>query len=320
MLRSILIYLSKASWAKKIVTGWTFAWRAASRFIAGEKLDDALKVIRVMNQKGIYTTLDHLGENTHTREDTQRATQEIINILEAITEQSVQSNVSIKLTQIGLLIDDNLCEDNLIKILDTAQKLDNFIRIDIEDATCVDRTINLLWYMREEKKYLCVGMGIQAYLYRSHDDIKNLLQIGAPIRLCKGAYKEPPEIAFPKKKDVDLNFDQLTQVSLDMALGTDSPKTSDNGIIPPLVALATHDVNRINFALDYAREIGLSKRKLEFQLLFGIRRDLQDKLVSEGYPVRVYVPYGTEWYPYFTRRLAERPANLWFFISNYFRN
>lgn len=319
MLRSSLIYLSKADWARQVVTNWPVAWRAASRFVAGEKLEDAIVVVKMLNQKGINATLDHLGEHTNSPEIAIRAAQDVIDILNCIHLAGVRSNVSIKLTQIGLSVDEELCQANLRRILQRAKELGCFVRIDMEDSPCVDKTLALFMEMQDSYGFRNVGVVIQAYLYRSERDIHELGEQAAPVRLCKGAYKEPAEIAYPKKADVDANFDRLAGILLDQSLALGSPEISDDGIIPPLPALATHDEQRIEFAKDYACRIGLPKKALEFQMLHGIRRDLQESLAVEGYPVRVYVPYGTEWYPYFTRRLAERPANLWFFLSNLIR-
>ncbi len=319
MLRSILIYLSQASWARRIVTGWAFAWRAASRFVAGEKIEDAIRTITELNQKGINATLDHLGEHTTTPADANRATQDILDIFDKIAETGVKSNVSIKLTQIGLALDDKLCTENLASILKRAQESNNFVRIDMEDSPWVEVTLKQYRQMRFDRSLDNVGVVIQSYLYRSEGDIRQLNEECTRVRLCKGAYKEPPDRAFPKKGDVDANYDRLARMLIDNSLEMGCPTVSQDGRIPPTAAIATHDERRIEYAKGYARQSGLPKDALEFQMLHGIRRDLQESLVKEGYPVRVYVPYGTEWYPYFTRRLAERPANLWFFLSNLIR-
>ena len=319
MLRSILIYLSKAAWARQIVTKWDFAWRAASRFIAGEELEDAIRVIKVLNAKGINATLDELGEHTSSPEKACRATQDILRMLHTMNQAGVQSNVSIKLTQIGLALDENLCAENLQRILETAKVYDTFVRIDMEDSQWVEKTLDLYRRMIYDCRCENVGVVIQSYLYRSKEDVERLTAEGARVRLCKGAYKEPPEIAYPQKSDVDANFDRLTAALIDGALAMGAPALSADGKIPPIPAIASHDEKRIEYAKAYAQERGLSKQAIEFQMLHGIRRDLQEQLCAEGYPVRVYVPWGTEWYPYFTRRLAERPANVWFFISNFFR-
>jgi proline dehydrogenase len=319
MLRSILIYLSKASWAKKIVTQWSFARRAASRFIAGERLDDAIQVVKDLNAKGINATLDELGEHTTTPERACFATQDILRMLKTMHQAGVCSNVSIKLTQIGLALDENLCAENLQRILETAKRYGTFVRIDMEDSQWVEKTIGLYRRMIYDCRCENVGVVIQAYLYRSQEDVARLVAEGARVRLCKGAYKEPPEVAFPQKKDVDTSFDRLTAALIDGAVALGAPVLSTDGKIPPIPAIASHDEKRIGFAKSYARDQGLPKQAIEFQMLHGIRRDLQDRLSAEGYPVRVYVPWGTEWYPYYIRRLAERPANVWFFISNYFR-
>jgi proline dehydrogenase len=318
MLRSFLIYLSKAAWAQNLVTSWGFAWRAASRFVAGSKLEDAMRVVRELNAKGINATLDHLGEHTNTPEEAQQATDDIFTTLDALgADPDVQSNVSIKLTQIGLGLDESMCAENLERILARARQNRNFIRIDIEDTPYTDKTINLYYAMRD-KGYDNVGMAVQSYLYRAEADTRRMVQDGTTIRLVKGAYNEPPDKAFPRKADVDANFDLLTKILIDASLASNSAISAD-GRVPPIPAIATHDDRRVVFAKNYAEKAGLPKSGLEFQMLNGIRRDLQEALVKEGYPVRVYVPFGTHWYPYFMRRLAERPANIWFFISNFFR-
>jgi len=319
MFRSIFIYLSKAAWARKIVTGWKFAWRAASRFVAGEKLEDAIVVVKKLNDKGINATLDHLGEHTTNAEEALRATQDVLKIFDAIEQSNVRSNVSIKLTQLGLAVDEDLCAENLRCILERARQAGSYVRIDMEDSPWVDKTLEMYRKVRFEYGLENVGVVIQAYLYRSEQDILRLREECTGVRLCKGAYKEPPDVAFPKKKDLDANFDHLARLLIDGALQRGCPELSENGKIPPPPVLATHDPRRILNAKSYAQQIGLPKRAMEFQMLNGIRRNLQESLAAEGYPVRIYVPYGTEWYPYYVRRLAERPANLWFFVSNFFR-
>lgn len=318
MLRSFLIYLSKAVWAQKVVMGWGLAWRSASRFVAGTGLEDALRVVRELNAKGINATLDHLGEHTTTPEEAQLATDDIFQTLDALgKDASLRGNVSIKLTQIGLGLDESLCAENLERILGRAKQNRTFIRIDIEDTPYTDKTIGLYHLMRG-KGFANVGMAVQSYLYRAEADLRKMLEDQTRIRLVKGAYKEPADKAYPRKADVDANFDLLSKMLIDAAQTANS-KISTDGRVPPIPAIATHDEKRIAFAIQYADKIDLPKEGLEFQMLFGIRRDLQEKLSKQGYPVRVYVPFGTHWYPYYMRRLAERPANIWFFISNYFR-
>ncbi len=317
MLRSFFIFLSKATWARKIVTGWSVAWQMASRFVAGDKLEDAIHAIQELNAKGINATLDHLGEHTTTPDKARQATKDILDALGAVSHSGVRANVSIKLTQIGCLLNQGLCEDNLIRILERAAEQGNFVRIDMEDSTVTQATLDILRQVRA-KGFDNVGIVIQSYLYRSEEDVRKLVEDGFTVRLCKGAYKEPAEVAFPKKTDVDANFDRLAKLLIDASLTTDAPRLSRNGKFPPIPALATHDERRVTFGKNYAQGIGLPKDALEFQMLYGIRRDIQEQLTEEGYPVRVYVPYGTEWYPFFMRRLAERPANVWFFVSNLF--
>ena len=320
MLRSFLIYLSKAGWAQRMVTGWKLAWQTASRFVAGESIPDAIRVVRELNEKGIVATLDQLGEHTSTTEEATHSTEGILEILDEIDKAGVKSNVSIKLTQIGMGLDDSLCLENLTRILHRAKGYKNFVRIDMEDTPYTDTTIELLnSVMNDGFNIRTVGLVVQSCLYRTEEDTRKLLEKEVRFRLVKGAYSEPPDKAYPKKADVDANFDLLTKILIDAALEIDSPSLSEDGRIPPVPAIATHDEKRIDFAKQYAEKVGLPKEALEFQMLYGIRRDLQDQLAAEGYPVRVYVPFGTHWYPYFMRRLAERPANIWFFISNFFR-
>ncbi len=318
MLRSFIIYLSKAAWAQNLVTNWGFAWRTASRFIAGTKLEQAMNVVRELNAKGINATLDHLGEHTNTPEEAQQATDDIFATLDALGADPVaRGNVSIKLTQIGLGLDESICAQNLERILARAKRNNTFVRVDIEDTPYTDKTINMYYAMRE-KGYENVGMAVQSYLFRAEADTRRMAQDGVPIRLVKGAYKEPPDKAFPKKADVDANYDLLSKILIDASVAFNT-KLANNGRVPPIPAIASHDEKRIAFAKSYAEKAGLPKDGLEFQMLYGIRRDLQEKLAKEGYPVRVYVPFGTHWYPYFMRRLAERPANIWFFVSNFFK-
>lgn len=320
MLRSFLIYLSKAGWAQRMVTGWKLAWQTASRFVAGESIPDAIRVIQELNQKGIVATLDQLGEHTTTAEEATHSTEGILEILDEIDKADVKSNVSIKLTQIGMGLDDSLCLENLTRILHRAKGYKNFVRIDMEDSPYTDTTIELLnSTLSDGFNIQTVGLVVQSCLYRTEEDTRKLLERGVRFRLVKGAYSEPPDKAYPKKADVDANFDLLTKILIDAAMEAQSPGLSEDGRIPPVPAIGTHDEKRIDFAKQYAEKVGLPKEALEFQMLYGIRRDLQEQLAAEGYPVRVYVPFGTHWYPYFMRRLAERPANIWFFISNFFK-
>ncbi|MGD2159313.1 MAG: proline dehydrogenase family protein [Anaerolineales bacterium] len=319
MLRTILIYLSKSKWARQFLTQWRFTWRAVSRFVAGERPQDAINAIRELNAKGIVATLDHLGENVTNAEEAYRSADDIIHILSLVNQEGVRSGVSIKLSQIGLALGEEICEPNLRRILSQAKEINSFVRIDMEDSPYTEATLKLFHQMQCSGFADDVGIVIQAYLYRSEEDVRKLVDAGAKVRLCKGAYKESSKIAFPKKSEVDENFDLLTSILIDGAMERGSPEISKDGITPPIPAIATHDEDRIAFAKLYAEQVRLTNEALEFQMLYGIRRRLQRQLAEEGYPVRVYVPYGTEWYPYFMRRLAERPANLWFLLSNLFK-
>lgn len=315
-MRTFLIYLSKARWIKKIITRWGLARNVASRFVAGESLEEAIQVAEKLNRRSFTVSLDQLGEDTTNLKEANLSTGEVLNILERIEAANVQSNVSIKLTQIGLGLDEAVCLDNLVRILSKAQQLNTFVRIDMEDSARVQATLRIFAKIQSEYKFENVGVVIQSYLFRSHSDTKKLLDQNTRIRVVKGAYKEPPEIAFPKKRDVDKCFDEITMLLLDHSINGSSLEASGAGKFPPVAAIATHDSKRIEFAKKYAEEINLPKPKFEFQMLYGIRRDLQNDLIQQGYNVRIYVPFGSEWYSYFMRRLAERPANLWFFISS----
>lgn len=320
MLRSILIYLSKAAWAQKLVTSWGPAKYAASRFVAGDDINDALRAVRELNQKSINATLDHLGEHTSTTDEAETATDDIFLILNEIDQAGARANISIKLTQIGMGLDEEICRQNLVRILEQAKQCNNFLRIDMEDTPYTDMTISLYLSMLQRGFNTChVGLVMQSYLYRTEADLRKLLNYRTHIRLVKGAYNEPPDKAFPMKADVDANFDLLAKLMIDAARQIEQNRISPDGRIPPVAAIASHDEKRIAFAKQYAEKVALPKDAIEFQMLYGIRRDLQEQLVKEGYPVRVYVPYGIHWYPYFMRRLAERPANIWFFISNFLR-
>lgn len=241
MLRSLLIYLSQAKWARRMVTSWEFARRAASRFIAGEELDDAIKVVKTLNIKKINATLDHLGEHTSNPEIACQATHDIIEVLKRIEQEGVRSNVSIKLTQIGLAVDEDLCVENLNRILDTAVELNTFVRIDMEDSQWVEKTLKIFHAAQDRCSCNNVGIVIQSYLYRSEEDVDALLETASRIRLCKGAYKEPEEIAFPEKSDVDANFDLIVKQLLNGSMENSHPEISDDGKIPPIPAIATHD-------------------------------------------------------------------------------
>ncbi len=318
MLRALLLYLSKAAWARRWLTRWAVTRRVADRFVAGDTLADAVRITRQLNAEGLLVTLDHLGEFTTNPDEARQATDDLITLAETIQREHLRAGISLKLTQLGLALDENLAADNLARILAVTQPKGIFVRIDMEDSPWVDATLRIYDALRGQG-YDLLGVVIQAYLYRSEGDLRRLMQIPARVRLVKGAYQEPPEVAYPKKRDVDANYDRLTRLLLDATQAAGAPPVSDDGRVPPLPAIATHDENRIAYARDYAAHLGLPKAAVEFQMLFGVRRQLQRQLAQAGYPVRIYVPYGTEWYPYFMRRLAERPANLMFFLRNLFR-
>ena len=314
MLREFFLALSHARWAQDLITRFPPAWSMASRFISGQNAAEAISVIRGLNGKGLHVTLDFLGESVTTRAEATRAADEYVSTLGQIAASGVRANVSLKLTQFGLKLDPRFCLDNVRRVVDQARTAGTFLRVDMEDTPHTDQTLAVVRDLRAE--YANVGVVLQAYLYRTEQDLTALTDAHIPIRLCKGAYQEPADKAFPRKADVDENFIKLTRLLLDRAAVTPPPA---DGRFPPLAALATHDEKMIMAAQQYAAEKAVPRDRFEFQMLFGIRRELQEQLVRDGYAVRVYVPYGTHWYPYFMRRLAERPANIWFFISNYFR-
>ncbi len=315
MLRSFFISLSKAGWAQRTITRWGVTRRAARRFVPGESIAGAIHAVQELNQMGIDATLDFLGENTTNVEEAHAAVEEILNALDAIQAAGVRSNVSIKLSQFGLTLDEGLCRENLRRILQRAREYENFIRIDMEDSVVTEKTLGMLDWARREG-FENAGIVIQAYLHRSQADIERLAGEGARVRLCKGAYKEPGTVAFQKKADVCASYDRLTTRMLEEAKTRGMARS---GKFPPLGAIATHDPQRIEHAKKEIKRLSLPVELVEFQQLYGMRRDLQEALAKEGFGVRVYVPYGTHWYPYFMRRLAERPENVWFFLSNFFR-
>ncbi len=318
MLRSFFISLARSAWAQRTLPGWRITKKLASRFIAGESLDEAIQVIRQLNERGIQASIDYLGENTTTLDAASLAVEEIIQILEKINLSGVRANISIKLSQIGLNLDADFCQKNLTEILTKASQWGNFIRIDMEDSSLTEKTVGAYIGARQLKMDNC-GIVIQSYLYRSQADIQRMLAFNGKVRLCKGAYQEPPEIAFRKKREVDENYEQLADLLMNGAIKAGAPRLSADGRTPPLPAFATHDERLIRKICTSAANLNLPQDAVEFQMLYGIRRDLQDRLASGGYPVRVYVPYGTHWFPYFMRRLGERPANVWFFLANFFR-
>ncbi len=311
IMRSVLLYLARSRTARKVLMRLPGATRVARRFVAGETLAEGIDAIRALNEKGILATLDHLGENVFTEADAARATQAYLDLLDAIAQAGVKTNASLKLTQLGLDISPELCLNNMRCILERAAQHNNFIRIDMEGSAYTEQTLNIYRTLRDVHGFQKqVGVVIQAYLFRSEADVRALAAEGANIRLCKGAYKEPPQIAFPNKRDVDANFVKLAEIFL-------APEACQQGAY---IAVATHDDNMINAVKHYAAAHSIPKDRFEFQMLYGVRSATLQALAAEGYKVRVYVPYGTEWYPYFMRRLAERPANVWFILKNTFRN
>jgi len=302
--KSLLLRLSRSAPLRDFIVGFSVARRMSRRFVAGETLEEAIEAIRSLNQRGILATIDHLGEDVTSQEEARQAVEEYLRALDGLAESGVDSGVSLKLTQMGLDIDQSFCQENVAQIVEKAKRHGIFVRIDIEGSPHTERTIQVYRALRQ--RYDNVGIAIQSYLYRSEDDVRQMIPQGLNVRLCKGAYDEPPDIAFPDKKDVDANLIKL----MEMLLTEEARKA---GCYP---ALATHDEKIINWCKEHVRKEGIGKEEFEFQMLYGIRPQLQEELADQGYRVRAYVPYGDSWYPYFMRRLAERPANLFFLLKN----
>ncbi len=302
LLRHILITLSQSARARQLMIQHGPARKLARRFIAGETLDEAIAVVRELNLNGIQATLDHLGENVADQEDAWRATEEYQQLAQRIAWEALQSSISVKPTHLGLDFGEDFCYSQLHAIVHTAQQLNLTVEVDMEGSAYTQSTLNIVRRLLDH--YHNLRVALQAYLYRTEEDLRRLIARGGSVRLCKGAYDEPSAIAWRSKKEVDASYARLMR----MMLGEQALR---NGFYP---ALATHDHNLILQAEREAALRNIGKDQFEFQMLYGVRRDWQRRLAMDGYRVRVYVPYGTQWYPYFMRRLAERPANVLFII------
>jgi len=298
-MRELLLRLSERKRLAPLIMRNRASRRVARRFVAGQTLEDAVAAARALNDSGRAVSLDLLGENVSNEAGARRAAESYVAIFDRIAQERLDANVSLKLTQLGLDLSQPRCVELLEGIVAHAARLGNFVRIDMEGSAYTERTVQIAKQVRA--KYENVGAVMQAYLRQTEADVSSLLASGCRIRLCKGAYKEPPEVAFAEKSDVDANYVRLMQILL--------PSGIYHGI-------ATHDPAMIRATEDFARARGIGRDQFEFQMLYGIRTDLQARLVREGYRLRVYVPYGSEWFSYFMRRLAERPANLMFFLRN----
>jgi proline dehydrogenase len=301
-LRNLFLFLSRQKHLRRWMETSPLARRLSARFVAGDTLSDALDVSRRINREGISVTLDRLGENVTSLKEAEQSRDEYAEALSAMAASGIQGNVSLKLTQFGMDLSEDACRANVEAVVARAAALDSFVRVDMESSQYTDRTLSIVTGLHGT--YGAVGTVIQAYLYRSRADIDMLCRKGIRVRLCKGAYLEPPAVAFQRKGDVNRNFVELARILL------------EHGVYP---AIATHDDAMIAATKEFARSRGISPDRFEFQMLYGIRRDLQRKLVAEGYRMRLYVPFGGAWYPYFMRRLAERPANVFFLVRNLFR-
>ena len=305
VLRSAFIALSRNRPFRRFCEHSRIGSQLSSRFVAGLEIDDALRVAESVNKQGMMVSLDSLGESVATEAEAHAAAEIYHRLLDSIAERRLRSNISVKLTQMGLTLDPQLAENIAASLVEHAQATGNFVRIDMEDSTLTQVTLDIVQRLHARPQLNgAIGTVIQSYLYRSQSDVEQLVSNGIRIRLCKGAYKEPAEVAYPRKADVDTSYLRLSEMLL--------KSTVYHG-------LATHDEAMINAAKSFAGQHGIAPGHFEFQMLFGVRRDLQRKLVAEGYNVRVYIPFGREWYPYFMRRLAERPANVLFIAKNLLR-
>ncbi len=303
VLRTALIALSRSHALQDLIVSIPVSRRMARRFVAGETLAEAIAVVLDLNDQGMLATLDHLGESVSTEAEAMAAADEYLLALEALHIAGARSNVSVKLTQMGLDLDEDFCVANVLRIICKAAGLGNFVRIDMEGSPYTERTLGI--YRRVRQQFDNCGIVIQAYLHRSQSDVEALIDAGiGHFRLCKGAYDEPSDIAYRERPAVTQALNELVRLCLD----------ADGQAKGAYAAIASHDQEVINFTRAVAYLHGLPTTAFEFQMLYGIRRELQADLARRGYQMRVYVPYGTHWYPYFMRRLAERPANLLFFL------
>ena len=303
MLRQTLLVLSESDLARSFVTHAPFASAAARRFVAGETIDEAIPAVRELNARGQTVTLDYLGESVSDRAEATAAADTYLRIIDAIVEGGIDGNVSLKLTQMGQDIDEEFLRSNVGRVLDRAKAADMFVRFDMESSDYTQRTLDFFERVWDEGYRNC-GIVLQSMLRRTEDDTRRANALGARVRLCKGAYMEPPGVAFPDKADVDANYVRCMKLLL------------DDGVYP---GIATHDERMIEATIAHARARDIAPDRFEFQMLYGVRRDLQERLVREGWRVRTYVGFGRAWYPYFMRRLAERPANVIFIAKNLLR-
>jgi len=305
VLRAAFISLSESKSLRATAEKTWIGQRLSRRFVAGTTIEDALAVTRATNRLGLSVSVDNLGENVTNADEARHSAQLYHQMLDQMSAQKLNANVSLKLTHMGLDVDENMAYDITSQLVQHAARINNFVRVDMEGSPYTQRTLDFVRKLHAEPENAGkVGAVIQSYLFRSEKDIEQLLADGIRVRLCKGAYKEPPEIAFEKKEDTDANYIKLMKMLL------------KSGIYH---GIATHDENMIRATIEFAQKEKIPASAFEFQMLYGIRRDLQQKLVKDGWACRVYVPFGTEWYPYLMRRLAERPANALFILRNLFR-
>lgn len=303
MFRNLMLRLASSPRLLNVVSKVGIRYRIAQRFISGETIEDAIRIVSELNSRSILASVDMLGEGVRDEREAKAAADGYAGLLDRISREGINANISVKLTQLGLDVSYDLCRENLVRILEKAREVENFVCVDMESSAHTQRTLDL--FSEVHSRFPCqVGTVIQSYLYRSEKDVQELSRKGASIRLCKGAYKEPADIAFPKKSDVDRSYVRLLEMLL---------------LSPAYTAIATHDDAMIDHARRFIAEKQVPASRYEFQMLYGVRRESQLELAKQGYKMRVYVPFGRNWAPYYMRRLAERPANVLFIAKNFFR-
>jgi proline dehydrogenase len=303
VLRQFFIALSENRPLRRFAENSPMGRKMSRRFVAGETVEDALAAAKELNSKGITVSVDNLGEFVTNAEESRESAKLYHSVLDEIAKRKLNANVSLKLTHMGLDVDENMCKELVCGLVQHAAQLGSFVRVDMENSPYTQRTLDFVYHLHREAPG-SVGAVLQSYMRRTEQDARDLCDAGIRIRLCKGAYKEPPEVAFQEKSEVDANYVKVAKFMM------------KSGVYH---GIATHDENIINELVSYANAEGIAPDKFEFQMLNGIRRDLQESLVRQGWRMRVYVPFGTEWYPYLMRRLAERPANALFIAKNVLR-
>lgn len=298
-MKNLLLWMSKQAWMKGAVTSFPLSRAMAERFVAGDSIDDVVRVAKMLNEKGKSVTADHLGEHVTDVAEVKHAHAQYLQLIDRLHAEKLDANVSVKLSEMGQDIDEAMSTANITSLIEHAAKRDMFVRIDMESSAYTERTMNTFLELR--KKHENVGIVLQSYLYRTAEDVRRTLELKGRIRLCKGAYAEPATVAYPRKEDSDKNYVEL------------ATKLVTSGVFH---GIATHDEAMIDATIAAVKKHNIKPDAFEFQMLFGVKRELQDKLVKDGWKLRIYVPYGDNWYPYMMRRMAEKPSNLLFVVRS----